>query len=238
MNEQAVSINNLNKIYDKKIILKNFSLKINWGQVSTIFGPNGSGKSTLIRILGNITDYDQGDIYIQNRDFKVNNNNIRKTIGVVTHQTFLYDHLSVEENLKYYCQVFGISNYFENVLSAIEKFNLNKYRDTHVRKLSRGTQQRVALARATLHHPRILLLDEPDSGLDNDSLKILIDIIDQHKSSGGLALIATHNLEFGISVSDSLLILSDGQIAFSTNSNSTNKELFNYEYQKITKEKL
>ena len=80
MNEQAVSINNLNKIYDKKIILKNFSLKINWGQVATIFGPNGSGKSTLIRILGNITDYDQGDIYIQNRDFKVNNNNIILTV--------------------------------------------------------------------------------------------------------------------------------------------------------------
>jgi len=238
MNEKALTVNNLTKIYDNKIILKNLSLDLNWGEITTIFGPNGSGKSTLIRIIGNITDFDEGEIYFQNINTKQLNKNIRRKIGIVTHQTFLYDHLTVQENLQYYCQIFGINNSKSALATTLNKVNLDQFKDTLVRKLSKGTQQRVSLARAIIHQPQILLLDEPDSGLDSRSLEILKDIIYQHQLSGGSALIATHNLEFGISVSKTLLILSDRRIVYTTDSKTIDHELFNYEYQKITKEKL
>ena len=108
-NPLAIEIQGLNKKFGRISILHNLNLKVEWGQVLTILGPNGSGKTTLIKILSTLSQADSGRILISGRNIMKDGKNIRRILGVVSHNNFLYDSLSVHENLRFYGRIFNLS---------------------------------------------------------------------------------------------------------------------------------
>ncbi len=142
---------------------------------------------------------------------------VRHRIGLVSHHSFAYPDLTVEENLRFYARIYGISGKIDQALTWAD---LDLRRRSPVRSLSRGMLQRLAIARALLNEPRLLLLDEPYTGLDALSAERLSDrIVDLKK--GTTIVLATHDIERGVSVADRMLVMEAGRIAFDATGGTT-----------------
>lgn len=193
-------------------VLRNMDLELHRGECVVLFGRNGAGKSTLISIAATLVRPHEGSTLYWGRSLKDAPDAIRKRIGVVAHASFLYPELSVEENLRFYAQLYGVKPRLDEWLESAE---LSHRRQFPVAKLSRGMLQRLSLARALLHGPDLLLLDEPFTGLDAVSAERLISRIIDFSRSGGAVLLTTHDMERGIRVASRIAVLEKGAIAHS-----------------------
>ena len=138
---------------------------------------------------------------------------MRRAIGVVSHSHLLYEDLTGVENLRFYGRMFGLDNLESRILEVLRRVGLHVRGDQRVRTLSNGLQKRLAIARAILHQPRVLILDEPESGLDPEALEMLGELIQAWKADGGCVLMATHSLEKGMEWGDRVAVLAEGNIA-------------------------
>ena len=138
---------------------------------------------------------------------------IRALIGVVTHEPMLYSELTGYENLRFFSRMFGLDDIEERIASASERMGVSSAVHQRVGTLSHGMQKRLAIARALLHEPRILLLDEPESGLDQEALAMLEDVISDPSQPQRAVLMATHNLDRGLALADRVAILAQGRVA-------------------------
>lgn len=180
----------------------------------TLFGPNGAGKTTLIRILANLTRPTSGQVLVGGLDIRQWTIAVRRQIGVVSHQTFLYRDLTAGENLLLYARLYDLPDARERVREVLERVSLGHRADDPVRTLSRGMQQRVSIARAVLHDPRILLLDEPYSGLDQHATLALTGVLQDLALRGRTVLLTTHDLEQGLQLCNRMAILNAGRIVY------------------------
>lgn len=220
--EAVITAQGLVKRFDRTTALRGVSLALAPGERVALFGPNGSGKTTLLKVLSGLAQPTRGALFLRGIEYRAARQDLRRSIGVVSHHTYLYDDLTGEENLLFYGRMFGIDNPVRRVDEALRRVGMEHRRKDRVRTLSRGMQQRLALARATLHNPTVLLLDEPDTGLDQEAashLGSLLEIGDRgegptHSTHGGPAvLMATHNLRLGLALCDRFLILANGKQA-------------------------
>jgi ABC-type multidrug transport system ATPase subunit len=203
----------------------------------TIFGPNGAGKTTLIRILSTLTRPTDGEFSINNCDLKDDAGEIRQQIGMLSHAPFLYDELSPYENLKFFGKMFNLEpgKIHNRVKGLLREVGLSHRTHDRVGTFSRGMKQRVAIARAIIHKPKVLLLDEPYTGLDQNATTVLNEILKDFKSSSGTIVLVTHDLERGLKLSDRIAILSEKKIVFEGKSKDlTIKELKSI-YQRYSK---
>jgi heme exporter protein A len=203
----------LTKRYGLRTVLRSLDLDVPNGQSVVLFGPNGAGKTTLLRILSTLSRPAGGTVEINGFDAEHDANEIRAQIGVLAHQPYVYDSLTGRENLQFFGRMFDIPEAqarIEEVLSVVE---LSERADDRVGTYSRGMLQRIALARAILHRPSLLLLDEPDTGLDPASVKLLERVLRAHVEAGGSTMMTTHDLGFGLRSSDRVLVLVGGKIA-------------------------
>ena len=202
----------LHKDYGNTIALHPTKLSIGRGERVVIFGPNGAGKTTLIKMLAGLLRPSGGSVRVLGRRPWGSPGSVRARIGLVTHQSFLYEELTTRENLQFYARLYGVPEAPQRIEEILVMFALeNRARDP-VRSLSRGLQQRVALARAILHDPEVLLLDEPDTGLDPAARQSLERVL---RASGNdmTSVIATHDIELGLKLSDRSIVLASGRIA-------------------------
>ncbi|MCI0880420.1 MAG: ABC transporter ATP-binding protein, partial [Chloroflexi bacterium] len=132
----------------------------------------------------------------------------------VAHQTFLYDDLTCLENLVYYGRLYGLSDPRQRASEALSRLGLASREAQRVRTLSHGLQKRVAIARAILHQPPVLLLDEPETGLDPGSVSVLKDLLEEWTSAGRSVVMTTHNPELGMAWSDKVGVLCRGRVRF------------------------
>jgi ABC-type multidrug transport system ATPase subunit len=139
---------------------------------------------------------------------------IRRHIGVVGHQGFLYEDLTSKENLMFYGRLYGIDSIHQRVQAVLSRVGLIRRADQRVRSLSHGMQKRLAIARAILHQPAILLLDEPEGGLDRGSVAMLNGLLEEWTQTGRTVVMSTHNVELGLSWADRVAVLSDGKLRF------------------------
>ena len=207
-----ISVRNLSKRFGRKPVLRGIDLSVEQGQVVALLGPNGAGKTTLMNVICGLTKPDRGDILLGGVSLRRAGHEIRRYIGLVTHSPLLYDNLSAEENLHFFAKMYDLEDpptRVENVLRAVDLWP--RRRDT-VRTYSRGMTQRLAIARAVLHSPPVLLLDEPDTGLDQESSQMLHNLVRQLGAANRAILLTTHNLDRAIDWSDSVCLLGNGRI--------------------------
>ena len=224
----AVSIKGLEKSYRDWPVLWNLDLSLPWGATLALFGANGVGKTTLLRILSTSVRADAGTVQIAGRDLKRQTAAVRQRIGVLGHRSFLYDDLTARENLVYYARLYGIVNRDERIRAVLRRVGLEHRADHRVRALSNGMQRRASIARAILHQPPVLLLDEPEAGLDRDSRQMLGDLLTEWNQEGRSVIFTTHDIDLGLSWSQQVAILRTGNLAFpSGNVGEIQRELSN-----------
>jgi heme exporter protein A len=211
----AILARDVRKSFGRVAALRGIDLEVPWGQFLTILGANGSGKTTLLRTLSTLARPTSGEIRIAGIDPLRNAPAVRRLIGVVTHQPLLYDDLTVQENLAFYARMYGLERPQDKIVECLAALGMERRLDAKARTLSHGMQKRVSIARALLHDPVILLMDEPESGLDSEAVEMLEHTLRPPSlDSLRTVVMTTHNLERGLALGDQVAILADGRIAY------------------------
>lgn len=206
---------NLTKTFGNRKVLRGLSLSIAPGEIVSLIGVNGAGKTTLLRILSDLTRADIGQVKFNNVRTQSDPIAYRRQIGVVLHAPMLYGNLTARENLRFFSRLYELSRPEERIDDMLQLVNLRSRADDLVRTYSRGMQQRLSIARALLHDPACLLLDEPYTGLDQDSSAVFEVLIQQAASEGKMVLLATHDLDKACRASTRIDLLHQGRIALS-----------------------
>lgn len=210
----------LTKRYVMRTVLRGVDLNVDPGEAVVLFGANGAGKTTLLRVLSTLTRPQKGTLEINGLDSETDAITVRGQLGVLAHQPYVYDSLTGRENLQFFGRMFDVPNAPERIDQVLRDVELLERADDQVGTFSRGMLQRIALARAILHRPSILLFDEPDTGLDVASVKVLERILNEHCADGGALLMTTHDLAFGIRVASRVLVMDGGRIVLDRPSTS------------------
>jgi heme ABC exporter ATP-binding subunit CcmA len=206
----TIEIKKLTKTFDERMALKGVDLKIETGESVVIFGPNGAGKTTLIKILSTIMNPTSGTILVDGLNVKNDAEKVRRKIGVVSHNTFLYGNLTAYENLDFYRRLYSLPG--ERIIEVADLVGMKSRLHDRVNTLSRGMQQRFSMARALLHNPSIMLLDEPETGLDQQAIAMLWSVFRTDNGKKRTLVFTTHNFERGMELADRSVILSQGKI--------------------------
>jgi heme exporter protein A len=207
-----IAARNLQKRYGRKLVLRGVDLTVGEGSVVALLGANGAGKSTLLRIVSGLAKPDRGEITLGGASFRHAGHELRRYIGLVSHAPLLYDNLSAAENLHFFAQMYDLAEPTARVEHVLHAVDLWPRRNDAVRTYSRGMIQRLAIGRAILHNPPVLLLDEPDTGLDQASAEMLHSLIRQLGAANRAILLTTHNLDRAVEWSDSVSLLVGGKI--------------------------
>ena len=178
--------------------LDDVSFSVQPGQTLAVFGPNGAGKTTLLKVLAGLIQPQRGSAQVQGG---------RRAIGWIGHQPQLYAQLTVRENLRFWASLYDVSPSEE----LLARLGLVDYADRPVRALSRGLVQRVAIARALVHDPRVLLLDEPFTGLDRVAAESLRRLLGDVMKQGGASVLVTHNVEEGTELATDVAFMRAGR---------------------------
>jgi heme exporter protein A len=197
--------------FGRVLALRDLSFEVQAGQRLAIFGPNGAGKTTLLRLLAGLLRPTAGEIRLFGHDALRESAALRARLGVLGHTTYLYPELTARENLRLFGQLYDVPDLEQRVDQRLALVGLAARRDDRIETLSRGLQQRLAIARAMLHDPDLLLLDEPDTGLDLPAFDLLAELL-----VGGAArptiLMATHNLVQARRICQQALVLVGGRL--------------------------
>lgn len=183
------------KRFGASTVLRGVDFSVAPGQVIVVLGENGSGKSTLLRLLAGLARPTAGEIQLEGKPFRSSDVAARRTLGFLSHQSHMYDELSLRENLHFAARLSGLGSDREVVSRAIALARLEDKADERIGRLSRGMQQRAALARAFLHQPRILLLDEPFTALDSASADRIRQWLQDRAAERCAIVVVTHQPE-------------------------------------------
>ena len=207
-----LSIRDLSRNFGRRRALTRVSLDCGSGEIVGLLGPNGAGKSTLLAILSTLAAPSSGEVLYGGRTARQIGAPVRSRIGVLSHDLHLYSELTAIENLVFFARLYGVPRPETVAAEALRRARLDERARDLVSGFSRGMRQRLALERALLHSPRLLLLDEPFTGLDDASTMALIARLRELRASGSIMLVATHDLDVGEAVFDRAVILHDGRL--------------------------
>lgn len=207
-----VEVRELSRHYGRRRALSRVSFDCRAGEVLGLVGPNGAGKSTLLAILATLLAPSSGTVLYGGVTAREAGARLRARIGLLAHDLHLYPELTARENLSFFARLYGTPDPRGVVEAALEKAGIADRADDHVSGFSRGMRQRLALERALLHGPRLLLLDEPFTGLDDASALALVARLKDMASSGTITVLATHDLDVAEAVLDRVAVLRDGRL--------------------------
>ncbi|MGH9378664.1 MAG: ABC transporter ATP-binding protein [Terriglobia bacterium] len=214
MVEAVLETRNVSKYFGDFPALKSVTLRIAGGEPVLIYGHNGAGKTTLLRMLASLTAPSEGEVLLGGLRMDKHPSACKSKIGFVSHSTFLYDDLTVRENLVLTGKLFNLQALEEKVDGALGLFGLRDRAAQRVRYLSRGLQQRATLARALLHDPDFLLLDEPFTGLDAESSTGLEALLRRLAEEGKAVVFSTHRFAQGAAIARRCVLLERGRVRY------------------------
>ena len=204
-------IEKINKRYGDRLVLQDLNFSIAEGEVYGLLGPNGAGKTTTINIICDLLKADSGTIYIEDKSVC---QATKKLIGIAPQENLLYQSLTCRENLDFFARIYGLSKSkrVEQVSHCLEAVNLVERANSPVETLSGGMQRRLSVAIALVHQPKLVILDEPTTGLDIEARYELWELIRQLKSQGITTLLTTHLLEEAERLCQRIGILKEGKL--------------------------
>lgn len=208
---EDVSAQDVSRHFGRRRAVSRMTFRATRGMILGLLGPNGAGKSTLLAMLATVLRPSSGTIGYGTHDPSAGSD-LRARIGVLGHDLFLYPELTARENLAFFAGLYGIADSDARARTALERAGLDARRDDPVSSFSRGMRQRVALERALIHDPRLALLDEPFTGLDDASSEALLGRLRALRDSGAIVILATHDLDLAEGLLDHALFLRDGRI--------------------------
>jgi heme exporter protein A len=203
----------LSRSFGRVRVLQELDLTLQPGEILAVLGPNGAGKTTLLRLLAGLMRPGAGEVRVLGERLNGTSDRRRSTIGFLSHQSLLYDDLTLEENLVFAARLHGVAHPRAAATAALSSAGLAERSGESPRKLSRGLLQRVAIARTLLHSPRILLLDEPFTGLDAAASERLQTELGMRLGEGAGAVVVTHHLAEIWDLATRVAVLIDGRWA-------------------------
>lgn len=230
----TIETRGLEKSFGEHRALRGIDLKISQNERLVIFGPNGAGKTTLLKILSTLVKPSTGSVWLDGIDIRDKPVQIRRKVSLVSHQTFLYDNLTVYENLKFYGKMYDVADLEKRIREVISWVQLESRLHDRAGTLSRGLQQRASMARAVLHNPSILFLDEPEVGLDPHASSIVQDVLGSISSGNQTVVMTTHNLDRGLELGDKIAIMDRGKIVYQAFRNELSNVDFRQVYDQCT----
>lgn len=207
--DQAIHVDGVWKFFGDFPAVRNVSFEVPGNCVLALVGRNGAGKTTLLRMISGLTPPSRGTITIGGAPARSGE------LGIVGHGQWLYDDLTGEENLRFFGQAYGVADLEAKIGEWLERTALSAFRRSRVSEYSRGMRQRLALARAFLHDPRVLLLDEPWTALDDRAIALLSELVLGMREAGRTVIVCSHQLREAISVADQLVVIDRGKLRFS-----------------------
>lgn len=208
-----IHVKKLVKRFGPLPVLRELDFDVESGEFVALLGPNGAGKTTLLRILATLSRPTSGLVMVASYRLPQAGAALRADLGVVSHQPLLYGDLTAEENLRFYAKLYSVE--LERIREVLDLVGLLKRKDDLVRTYSRGMQQRLTIGRAILHNPRILLLDEPHTGLDQEAGEILDRVLQAVALEGRTVVMTSHDLIRSASLATRVDLLSRGKITAS-----------------------
>lgn len=208
-----ITLRRVSRAFDEHYALVDVDATLPAGTATALLGPNGAGKSTLISLLSTRSRPTEGEIRFGELPLKgITPPSLRAAIGYVGHQTMLYRDLTARENLIFFGRVSGVSDPEAVAPLWLERVGLSMDMDRPVDGFSRGMAQRLSLARALLHRPRLLLLDEPFTGLDRDGVKMAVELLQAQVEAGAIMALCSHDLVATEALATRALILRKGRV--------------------------
>lgn len=203
----VLEIRSLSKEFGYRRVLEDIHLVLYEGQLILLLGRNGSGKTTLIRMVSGLMRPSSGMIRFEGAELGENPARYRRAVGLISHRSGLYGELTARENLHFFARLAGVDRITEAVPGALEETELAPFADIPVKTFSSGMTKRLAIARLMVLKPRILLLDEPYTGLDDDSTAVFNRYLAVFKAGGGSVLMISHQIETCFNLCDEIVVL-------------------------------
>jgi heme exporter protein A len=202
------------------------------GDCLALFGPNGAGKTTLLRLIAGLLKPTKGTIRVGGNSLR-DDASARGQLGLISHQSMLYPALTSRENVEFAAKLYGVVDARSAAVRALERMRIADRADAPVRSLSRGLQQRVSIARAIVHEPRVVLLDEPYTGLDAAGGAALTDMLLYLRQSGASLVLVTHDVEEGLAVATQAAVMLRGRIVRRDDARGLDHHIYQVEYRAL-----
>jgi heme exporter protein A len=205
-----VEVDEVTRAFGSRMAVAGVTFSLAPGDCLAVFGPNGAGKTTLLRMLAGLLKPSSGGARLAGIPLP-GGSAVRSRVGLISHHTMLYEALSARENVAFAARLYGIPDSGGRVDDSLRRMSMLERSDAPVRLLSRGMQQRVSIARAMVHSPRVVLADEPYSGLDESGASALTALLKELRSAGTAIIIVTHNLAEGLSLASHAAVMQRGK---------------------------
>lgn len=210
----ALSVAGLCKRYDDTVAVDDLSFDVRAGEILGLVGPNGAGKTTTLRSIVGVLPLQEGAVRVGGHDLATDEVGAKKALAWVPDDPQPFDTLTVREHLEFTAQLYGVPNWESESDDLLERFELTEKRDALGGELSRGMRQKLAFCCAWLSHPKVILMDEPLSGLDPRGIRSAKDAISEVARSGAAVILSSHLLELIEALADQLLIINRGRREF------------------------
>ena len=229
-----IRVQGLVKSFGSQVVLRQLDLAVAQGECLAIVGPNGAGKTTLLRILSGLSLPTAGQAEVAGLALGDSSEEARRQIGFLSHQPLLHEHLSAEQNLRFFGLMYDVPRLAARVSELLRYVGLAAHRHGLVRTFSRGMKQRLAIARALLHEPPVLLLDEPYTGLDIQAEEMLDGLLRERAGDRCTILFTTHNLDQALRLGTRIAMLTLGRLGHQMDQTNWDPAGFREAYRRET----
>ena len=218
-----LKVENVTKYYGDILAVDDLSFSVSPGEIFGLLGVNGAGKTTTFRMIMGLLDMTKGNITLND---KVIDYNVTDTIGFLTEERSLLTKLTVKEQAIYYGVLKGMkeSAVLERLDILLEQFGVPEYKDRKIKELSKGNQQKIQFITAIINEPKLLILDEPFTGLDPINVELFMEVIKEYKEKGSMIIFSSHRMEHVELFCEKLVILVNGKSVLAGNLKDIKKQ--------------
>lgn len=227
-----IKLKQVNKLYDRFVAVDNLDLEVEDGEIMGIIGHNGAGKTTTLKMITGLLTPTSGTIEVMGRDITKDSIPVKKVLGYLPEESPLYESMTVTEYLMFFSELYDIPRKIarERIVTILESLKLDEV-NKMTGELSKGMKRKVAIARTLLHDPTLLIMDEPNSGLDPLTSFFIIDYLKKLRDTGKTILLSAHNLFHVEYICDRIAIMKKGKLLVCDSMKSLREKLGKREYQ-------